>query len=192
MFSASSSRTTSETWRPLSIRKWKSVPPESVRFCELTVTRPSRRAAASTACAETLDGAWNTISFETDRVSPRGGMPVNPASPGRCAAGPAFCPKLGLAVACRPAAGARTPSRRRRRSGKTQPRMPSGQDWRPAACSQDDRFVVASDKPALTIGPRRCERNSARARLFRAEHLQHHSCRHNCSPGEATDSRDKS
>ena len=38
------------------MRKWNSVPPESVRFCELTATRPSRRAAASTACGETLDG----------------------------------------------------------------------------------------------------------------------------------------
>ena len=84
----------------------------NVRLCELTATRPSRRAAASTACAETLDGAWNTTSLETNRVSPRGGMPVNPALPGngRCVAEPALRPEFGangLAAASRPAACAR-------------------------------------------------------------------------------------
>src|SRR6516162_6665503 len=110
MFSPSSSCTTSETWRPLSMRKWNSVPPESVRFCELIAMRPSRRASASTACAETFDGAWNTTSLETNRVSPW--MSVNPAplGNGRCAVPPALRPKLGangLAAASRPAAGAR-------------------------------------------------------------------------------------
>jgi hypothetical protein len=86
------------------------VPPESAEFCELTATSPSLRAAASTACAETFDGACNTTSLETNRVSPRGGMPVRPASPAWCAAGAALRPKFGendLADASRPAAGVR-------------------------------------------------------------------------------------
>src|SRR5258705_8692748 len=50
--------------------------------CAAMAVSPSRRAASSTDCRDTLGPAWNTISVDTNRVSPAGGTPVKPRSPG--------------------------------------------------------------------------------------------------------------